>query len=221
MRWSVCFCLLGFVSCTTPRYVGQTIRDGSFVHRGFGLYIDLSDGAWRVVQRGDQDLPVAMWPNHIDGRLDLDGDGKLEDGELSPHQDPTVRLLSTTATGTFVDIRVRILGPDDEDATVEQLLRARQSTSSRPRIELRTVRPRYEAAIGQCTTCGEDARLLAAVDQPGFEGERGPRRQVLMLRFRAEAIGPSDFDRLDDLLSRIVLASKADSIANNEVFAQP
>ena len=202
-------------ACASSRYLGRTTRDGSFVHRGFGLVVHPEpDTGWRIVREGMTSVPYTLWPQRIDGALDLDADGELVRDELTSYEDPTVRLVSRTSTAVRVDVRVRIAGPAERDVPVERMLRARQASGA-ARQWRRTVSPGYEAWVGFCPDCAApENRLLALVDHDGFGAESGRRRQIIELQFLAPRVDDADRARLEALLDRLYLARRADTLGS-------
>jgi hypothetical protein len=218
-RWRILGAALLTISqsaaCASSRYLGRTARDGAFVHRGFGLVVHPDPaGDWRIVREGDPTVAYALWPQRIDGPLDLNADGELVRDELTSYEEPTARLVSRTSTAVRVDVRVKIAGPETVDVPVERMLRARQASGD-ARQWRRTVSPGYEAWIGMCPDCAEpEDRLLALVDHDDFGAAAGRRRQIIELRFVAPRIDDADRARLDELLDRLYLARRADTLGS-------
>lgn len=202
-------------ACASSRYLGQASRDGAFVHRGFGLVIRPDSASeWRIVREGDPEVPWTLWPQRVDGALDLDADGQLEREEIIPHEDPTARLVSRTSTAVRVDVRVKILGPEADDVAVERMLRTRQSSGA-ARHWRSTVSPGYEAWIGLCPDCAApEDRLVALIDHDDFGSEAGPRRQLIELRFVAPRVDDAARARLAALLEQVYLARRADTLGS-------
>lgn len=214
-RWLPCVGMVALIlsqsaACATPRYLGRTTSDGTFVHRAFGLVIDLPPGSdWRVVRDHDPAVPWTLWPQRIDGPLDLDGDGEITTGELTSYEDPTVRLLSRTSTAARIDIRVTIAGPERRDVPADRLLRARQS-GGQSVLRRRSVSTGYETWVGYCPRCPQASdRLVAIIDHAGFEAEAGRRRQLVTVEMYAEPLDEAAVDQLNAVLDEVLLARAA------------
>lgn len=197
-------------ACATPRYLSRQTRDGSFVHPGFGLYIHLGpDAPWRLVRDQDPDVPWTLWPQRVDGALDLDGDGRLETEEVTSREAPTARLVSRTSTAVRVDVQVEIAEPARAGVSVERMVRALQARGD-PALHRRTVTEGWETWVGLCPECPEpENRLIAMVDHSSFVAEAGRRRQLVTFRWIGPEIGSEEADRFEALLDRVVLRERA------------
>jgi len=207
--------ILSHLSCATPRYLGRTTNGGDFVHRSFGLLVRLPpDSPWRVVSEQDPTVPYSLWPQRIDGPLDLDGDGELESTELTSYREPTVRLVSRTSTGTHVDVQVRIAATTQREVPADRLLRADLSSGT-PKLRRRTVAPGFEAWVAQCADCDDpNDQLVALIDHADFAAEIGRRRQLIRVSMVTPNPNADALEQLNLLLDDFILGRRSD-------FARP
>lgn len=201
------------ISCTTPRYVGTVTDSGTWVHRGYGVILPLTE-AWVVVAPGDPSVDSEHWPRRVDERIDLDGDGRLDPEEMATFDRPLLRLRSRTATATWVDVDVRILSQGPQSRPLEQVARSDLATFAEPPQVIR-VPPGFEGWVAEGP---ERRRRVVWVDQE-IVAERGvARRQIVRLQLRAPKITTGLRRRFDRLVEGLVLARRAARVRPNETW---
>lgn len=238
MRRAAWLLLVLSTACTTPRYVGSIVRDETFVNRGYGVVLRLSDSGvmarWQAFDPSDLEAgPAGPRPKFSDSPLDLDADGKLDVLERTGHLDPPLRLVNKNDPGAIIDLEVQILGGADQtlplDALIFRDLKRWIPTSSagidlaikgRSNVDLvgsfkgRASELTVKDANGQ-----PQALRIAWIEQDGFLGEEGiERRQLVRVVLRAPTI--TDEHRADfaALLKHLLLSRRGSSTTNRETW---
>lgn len=229
---------LGGTACTTPRYVGSLVRDETYVNRGYGVVLRLSDsgvlGRWQAFDPADLEVgPAGPRPKFSEGPLDLDADGKLDVLERTGHVDPPLRLVATQDPSASIDLDIQILGGADAklplDALIFRDLKRWIPTSSagidlaiKGRINVELVGS-FKGRATELTIKDADGRpqavRVAWVEQDGFLGEEGvERRQLVRLLLRSPAITEEQRADFGKLLQHLLLSRRGSSTTNRETW---
>lgn len=238
MRRAAWLILALSTACTTARYVGSIVRDETYVNRGYGVVLRLSDSGvmsrWQAFDpAAPEDGPAGSRPKFSDGPLDLDADGKLDVLERTGHLDPPLRLVNKNDPNAIIDLEVQILGGADQklplDALIFRELKRWIPTSSagidlaikgRSNVDLvgsfkgRASELTVKDANGQ-----PQALRIAWIEQDGFLGEEGiERRQLVRLVLRSPAITDEQRADFGALLKHLLLSRRGSSTTNRETW---
>lgn len=238
MRRAALLILALSTACTTPRYVGSIVRGETYVNRGYGVVLRLSDsglmGRWQAFDpMAPEEGPGGPRPKFSDGPLDLDADGKLDVLERTGHVDPPLRLVNQADPNAIIDLEVQILGGSDQklplDALIFRELKRWIPTSSagidlaikgRTNIDLvGSFKGRASELTVKDANGEAQAIRIAWIEQDGFLGEEGiERRQLVRLVLRAKAITDELRTDFGALLKHLLLSRRGSSTTNRETW---
>ncbi|MCC7382644.1 MAG: hypothetical protein IT384_12480 [Deltaproteobacteria bacterium] len=173
-----------------------------YANRGYGFVLDWSapnlNLRWRLLDPRSVELNPSIRQEVIDGPIDLNGDGFIDDNETVRHLHPMLRLLAYTSSTASVsdariDIDVLVVGGSGAKRSIEQLTREALTElfgagAAQAPAEPRKLGPDFDARIVEGDTPRGPFRL-ALIDQPGFVSEGDiPRRQAVRVALYAREI---------------------------------